>query len=195
LQLALEFAAESDEVATEAGKQLDQVAGGNVTLKVLQHYVALHPDSATARCQLGVAFLRRRQAREALSAFDAALELDPDQPLALNYAGLLNADAGNLATAETLFRRLILVAPQLAKAHENLGLVVAKQGRPGEALAHYDEALKLDPSSASAHRNAARACEQLGQMEEVRRHREIAEKLKPAAVDTKSGGVAPPKPP
>lgn len=194
LQLALEFAAESDEVATEAGKLLDRVAGGNVTLKVLQHFVAVHPDSATARCQLGVALLRRRHAKEALSAFDATLELDPDQPLALNYAGLLNAEAGNLANAESLFRRLILVAPQLAKAHENLGLVVAKQGRPEEALAHYDEAMKLDPSSASAHRNAALACEQLGQMDEARRHREFAEKLKPAAAETKSGGEAPPNP-
>ncbi len=138
LQLALQLAGESTEVADAAGKQLERVAGGSVTLKVLRHFVALHPDSATARCQLGVALARRRQFKEALSEVDAALALDPDERQALNYAGLMSAESGDLARAETLFRHLILVAPQLASAHENLGSVVAKQGRHDEALAHFE---------------------------------------------------------
>jgi len=181
LQTTLVFAGESTEIMDAALKQLEQIAGGRVTLKVLQHYVGQHPDSATGHCQLGIALLRRQQANAALSAFNAALALDPDSQQALHFAGLLNAELGDLPNAEKLFRRLVLVAPQLASAQANLALAIAKQGRLDEALTHYERALELDARSVSAHRNAALAYEQLGQTEEARRHREIADSLESQA--------------
>ena len=133
LQMALDLAGESTEIADAAGKQLDQVAGGRVTLKVLQQFVTSHPKSASAHCQFGIALLKRRKITAALSAFDAALAIDPDSQQALHFAGLIDADSGNLPQAEAHFRRLIAVAPQLASAHQNLANVLVKQGQHDEA--------------------------------------------------------------
>ncbi len=69
--------------------------------------------------------------------------------------GRLRELAGDLAAAETSYRRAIALEPGHARSCNNLGAVLVYQGRIGEALACYRQALALDPDQPEANRNVA----------------------------------------
>ena len=52
--------------------------------------------------------------------------------------------AGRLQTAEEIYRQIVSVEPNHARAHNNLGVACMEQGRPDEAIACYRRALDLN---------------------------------------------------
>jgi tetratricopeptide (TPR) repeat protein len=74
-------------------------------------------------------------------------------------------DAGDLATAEHLFRLVLELEPTMAAAATNLGNLVYQQGTLQEARRLYEQALEHDPSQPEARYNLANVLEDLGQTE------------------------------
>ena len=147
--------------------------------------VGLAPLHAHAHYVLSLAWqqLSRETLPDALTAIREAIRLDPGQPdtyaiessvlcqqhqpaaLAAAEAGLAldpaHADClselSHDGEARTAYERLLQVAPNDVKGHNNLGLTLLKQDRDAEALAHYREALRLDPTFDAAHAGLAEA--------------------------------------
>jgi Flp pilus assembly protein TadD len=111
----------------------------------LKRAVKLRPDIAEAFHNLGFAFERTGDLRNAGRAYEKALQLKPDYPSALNNLGFL------LATTETdtnkavmLCQRAVELKPDSASFRDSLGWALYKVGRLDEALLHFKNAIKID---------------------------------------------------
>jgi Flp pilus assembly protein TadD len=121
---------------------------------------ATRSGDASAQFELALALNRAGQLTDALGAFRASLAINPQLPgVRTQYATTL-AQLGQVAEAETEFRRTIADFPNDAQSRINLAvLLVDRLGSRSTAIALLKEALKLDPASASAQHNLALAAE------------------------------------
>ena len=55
-------------------------------------------------------------------------------------------DKGDFSEAESIFRQVIKIDPNDAKAYYNLGIALSKQGKLKEAIEKYQRSLDLDPN-------------------------------------------------
>lgn len=95
----------------------------------------------------GVAKLEQIGQREAArAAYGAALERWPDNLVALMGLGNTAYAAGDLKTAELVFRRATLAHPEAAAAHNNLAQTLAELDRYDEAAAEARAAVGLGGS-------------------------------------------------
>lgn len=104
---------------------------------------------------LGKTLQEQGKLAEAREAFLYAAELKPDHADALNTAGNLSLELGDLKQAETIYRRIVSRWPNLPIIHNNLGNICYQHNRHGEAEAEYRSAIKLAPDYAIAHYNLA----------------------------------------
>jgi predicted O-linked N-acetylglucosamine transferase (SPINDLY family) len=77
----------------------------------------------------------------------------------------VHQQAGRLALAEEIYRRILAVEPEHAEAHKSLGDVLLGQGKVAEAVASQRRALALKPDLAEAHNSLANALKDLGDLE------------------------------
>jgi len=85
-----------------------------------------------------------------LRLFAATLETNPRSWKAMhNYASALD-DRGRSLEAEPLLRRVIIMRPDSAEAHNDLGVILWKIGRPDEASAMMRQSLALRATAATA---------------------------------------------
>ena len=80
---------------------------------------------------------------------------------ALRFALQLH-EAGSLAEAETLYRRILAVVPENLNALHFLGLLCHQQNRKDEAAGLIQRIIALDPQNADAHNNLGNVLEGLG---------------------------------
>jgi tetratricopeptide (TPR) repeat protein len=74
----------------------------------------------------------------------------PDSPFLQFGLGWMARQGGDLATAETSYRRALALWPQDARVMNNLANVLVAQGRPGPAIDLYRAAMAADPENAAA---------------------------------------------
>ena len=108
--------------------------------------------------------------REAINAYERALQFDPNRVDALLNGGTLYYEEGNLQKASEYFRRAIVLDKENALAHFNLGSVLDEMGEIEAALEHLRRAVRLRPDNPDAHYNLAFVCEKLGAYSEAREH-------------------------
>lgn len=104
--------------------------------------------------------VERQQLADAQIAVRAALQMYPSDGAVHNLAGVITAQQGDSAAAETCFREAIRLAPAAVPFHLNLGrLYQERVGRDsdaaGQALRVYREILRLDPAHTEALYQAA----------------------------------------
>jgi Tfp pilus assembly protein PilF len=80
---------------------------------------------------------------------------------------LRHHQAGDLSSAESLYRQVLQAEPGHAAAHFHLGRLLKARGRLDEAAACYQESLRFNPTSAAAHNNLGDAFTELGRLEEA----------------------------
>jgi tetratricopeptide (TPR) repeat protein len=90
--------------------------------------------------------------------------LTPPQALAL---GLRHHQAGDLGTAEQLYRQVLQIDPRHPTALQQLGLIALQQGRNDAAIDLLTESLGVNPSSPAAHFHLGRALRTQGRLEEA----------------------------
>jgi len=114
---------------------------------------ALGNPTASTLYRLGTLLVKSGQATKARSAFERALEMQPDLAEASNDLGSLLAQSGNLPAAIERFRAALTAAADYPDALNNLGFALLQTGRVPEARELYEKALKLQPDFPEALNN------------------------------------------
>lgn len=129
----------------------------------------LAPDHAVTRHMLGTALCASGQGDEGLAHIDAAMLLDPGQPVyAVNRAILLHS-LGRKADAAAAFRRALRLRPADARSLDGLGSCLADQGHTPQALIPFKHRLTLEPGMAEVYRKVAIVAQRAGRLDEARR--------------------------
>lgn len=111
------------------------------------------PLHARAGCMQGEVLQALKRFDEAEAAFRSILDVEPENPDALNSFGILLNEAKRYAESEAAYRRTLALRPDFPEAHNNLAVLLQKLKRFAEALPHYRRALELQPDYAAARCN------------------------------------------
>jgi tetratricopeptide (TPR) repeat protein len=114
--------------------------------KEAREAIKLSPQSPIFYATLGRVLNHQDRFIEAKSAYERAIELNPEYALGHHYLGLLLYSDLNLSgEGERKFRAAISFAPKFAQAHTYLGLTLLEDEAFDEAGDELEEALELDP--------------------------------------------------
>lgn len=127
--------------------------------------VEQYPDSGFAWGMLGVSM--HLQGKNALSAFQKAVELLPDDAEAHYNLGKVLRDLGQLDAAVANYRLALKIEPGYAMAHNNLGNALRDLGQLDGAAESYRKALEISPNDAVAHNNLGITLKNLGQLDDA----------------------------
>ena len=133
----------------------------------------LLPDVADVHSNLGVAYYFHKRPREALAAFDKALQLKPDLVSALIFSGIANYDLSDPAQAIGLLERAVKLSPSDRLARTWLAHSYAAHSRPREAVDHFLMASQHWPEDVDLWYGLGHAYLQLGR-QEIARLTEVA---------------------
>ena len=122
-------------------------------LALVQRAVALRPDAAVCRNNLGQIFERLKRDEEAARCYEAAIELDAGYAEAYNNLGYARARQDRTADAEALYRTAIDLDPKYAEPHTNLGNLLKDRGELDAAIGCYRRAVELRPDLSELHSN------------------------------------------
>jgi tetratricopeptide (TPR) repeat protein len=148
--------------------------------------LALKPDYAEARNNLGLALASRGRLDEALAQYRKAVELEPAYAEALNNLGLLLARRGQVDEAIGHYRRALEIDPGLARAHYNLAEALTVREQTDEAAVHLRMALALRPEYAEAHNSLGVILAERGKVNEARDQFLKAVELNPQYADARN---------
>jgi tetratricopeptide (TPR) repeat protein len=144
------------------------------------------PGSARAHYNLGVALMDLSRLPEAISQYEAALQINPDYANAHNNLGAALAKVpGQLSEAISHYETALRINPNYAIAHYNLGDALAKiPGQMPEAISHYETALRINPNLAEAHNGLGSVLAEIpGRLPEAISHYEAALRINPYLMD------------
>ncbi len=161
IRVRLAFAALNDNVRAvriEAARVLAAVPAGELSAdrqalleQGLQEYVVAQQASAErpeAQINLGNLYAAQREVKKAVSAYQAAIDLNPEfVPGYVNLADLYRSQQDELG-AEKVLRKAMEVIPRNADVHHALGLSLVRQKRTSEALEELRLASKLNLDNA-----------------------------------------------
>jgi serine/threonine-protein kinase len=117
--------------------------------------VALRPDNAAARTNLGTALRAKGDLAGAIREHRRAIELDPQLVNGHNNLGNALMATGDRAGALKAFRRAIELDPNHASAHSNLGNALQAAGDLPGAVREFRRAIELDPKYPNPHNGLA----------------------------------------
>jgi tetratricopeptide (TPR) repeat protein len=110
--------------------------------------LAVTPDNAEARYNLGRSLLEQGRRAEAIFHLQRSVDLDPRDEHALNDLGIALSRDGRRAEAVTVFRRAILVNPAYTDPYLNLAMAHLSQQDPRAALSVYRDLRAVNPAAA-----------------------------------------------
>jgi tetratricopeptide (TPR) repeat protein len=110
-----------------------------------RHSVAVTGTNWKAYECLGLALLRRGQAREAIPLLAEVVSATPDYDAGHFCLGTALMMVGDRAAAKEELEHVLRLNPHYTEAHENLALVLEAEGRWQEAERHLREVLAADP--------------------------------------------------
>jgi tetratricopeptide (TPR) repeat protein len=154
-------------IAIREGASLRESDSGQyaLALEIVEEKGRLHviakpkpaePDASAEEMYDSAMALEDKDAKDAMSAYEACLEIDSNHVEArINLGRLLHME-GRLAEAEQVYRGTTLTEPYLSF---NLGVLLEDLNRESEAILAYRDALAMDPQLADAHFNLARLYE------------------------------------
>ena len=125
----------------------------NAALALVERAVALRPDAAVCRNNLGQVLERLGNDDEGARCYEAAIALDPGYAEAHNNLGLVRARQDRLTDAEALYRRAIDLDPKYAEPHTNRGNLLKDRGELDAAIGCYRRAIELRPDLSELHSN------------------------------------------
>ena len=110
-----------------------------------------HPELGEAHRALGFAYLNSHQPREAIRAFENALNVEPGDWQSRYHLATLVGGGGDVASAARHLERAIAAKPDYWPAYEELGYLLLRQGKVEEAARRAESVLRLNPRAAEGH--------------------------------------------
>jgi tetratricopeptide (TPR) repeat protein len=136
-------------------KELALVKGDT---KIQQEYSnAIKDLSAADWYDKGKAFQQSNNLKDAIKAYDKAIELNPKYAVAYYNRGLAYNDLGNHQQSINDYNKAIEFRPKFAWAYNNRGKVYHELGNVQQAISDYNKAIELDPNDALAYNNRGNA--------------------------------------
>ena len=119
------------------------------------------------KMQRGIGYAQRGNTKRAAEQFQAVIKMDPKNPDALHFLGIIMHQRGRSDEAIRLICHSLAFAPDNANAHNNLGNVLNETGESEEAIASYRTALKHDPQNAESLNNLGVLLRNRGEFDEA----------------------------
>ena len=144
-----------------------QIQRWSDSFTLFKHTLTVAGPSVAAEDALGLAMHNNGQLDEAAAHFEKALQMQPDDYLALLNMGVIRFYQGRVPEAIEYAQAAIRSDADAAKAHNLLGMALAKQNRNDAALDEMRRAVKLAPKNAEIRNNLGLALAQLGRIPEA----------------------------
>ncbi len=142
-----------------------------------------NPANANAWCFLGILHYDLSRFEDSVEAYQKALEVQPEFPVALsNLANSLGA-LERFEEAEACVRKALELNPQYPTAWNNLGALLVKQGKFREATETFEKSLELMPDNESVHRNLGAVLIRQGKLAEGTEYSNSALRLNPRSAE------------
>jgi len=109
----------------------------------LQKIVALFPDDARARLQLGLNYFGTQDFQKAIEHFSKAIQLDPKFPAPYNMRGYAHRAIKDFKKAEADFKSYIKVLPDDPNPYDSYAELLLATGRYNESIEAYKKALAV----------------------------------------------------
>jgi Flp pilus assembly protein TadD len=143
------------------------------------HTIACTSGNAIAHVNLGNFLFQKGRVDEAITQYQAALQIRPDYAAAHNNLGNALRQEGRLDEAMVHFQKALEINPNYAKAHYNLGVALAQKGLVDQATVQFRKALESQPDNAEACYNLGNALIQKGNVSEAVTFYQEALQIKP----------------
>jgi Flp pilus assembly protein TadD, contains TPR repeats len=111
--------------------------------------------------------LANGQFGEAIKAYKAALQLNPDSDRAQHGLGNVLREQGDFQAAIPFIQQAIIMQPDIAEYHNTLGMLFQQKGEFEKAVTFHRRAVNLDPNYAAACCNLGVALKNLNRAEEA----------------------------
>lgn len=121
-----------------------------------QKVLALEPDDAKTRYNLGENLLKTGRLDEAVTQFQKVLALQPGNAEAHDNLGVALVHQKQINLAISQFQQALATRPTFAEARNNLGMALFQQGRLSEAATQFQKALAAQPDFAEAQNSLTR---------------------------------------
>jgi Flp pilus assembly protein TadD len=118
--------------------------------RLLNHALSIAPDDAVTIVEIGRLLVAEERTDEAITAFKAALAVQPDFLDAWLALGAAYAGSRDLTRARVAFRRATELAPRDPAPRASLAFLEVREGRLDAARTWANEALGLQPDHALA---------------------------------------------
>ena len=132
-----------------------------------QYNQAVKGLSATDWYEKGVKFYESGNYKEALNAFNKAIQLNPQYAAAYNNRGVAYGKLGNYQQAINDYNKAIQLNPQYAIAYYNRGNVYHKLGNYQQAINDLNNTIQLNPQLTVAYYNRGIAYDKLGNYQQA----------------------------
>jgi predicted TPR repeat methyltransferase len=132
---------------------------------------------------IAVGLHRDGRLAEAEAVYNEILEVQPDHPTAMHYAGVLAHQIGRSDDAVELIEKSLALVPDRADWYSNLGIVQQGREKLDEAIAAYHRAIELDPTHANAHSNLGVLLRATGKPVEAEAAYRTAIRINPEHID------------
>jgi len=138
-----------------------------------------NPACWMAHNNLGETLANKGRIGEAISQFQEALRLKPDDAHAHNNLGNAFLNTGRIDEAISQYQEAIRLKPDYAEARYNLGIGLLQTGRVDEAVVQFQKAIAIEPDFAKAHYDLGNVLFQKGRLDEAVSQYQEAIRLKP----------------
>ncbi|MBF0379579.1 MAG: tetratricopeptide repeat protein [Magnetococcales bacterium] len=124
--------------------------------------------------------------KSAIQCYQKALELNPENTIALSNIGTAFQHTGQIDKAVTSYEKALSIKPDFVEVYSNLGTVLQEQGKFTQAAASYQKAIAIKPDFADAYSNLGNTMREIGNLEEAEQYCQKALLLKPNFADAHS---------
>ncbi len=139
--------------ALEHGWNVHQSGNVAAAESIYRQVLAQVPGNANALVYLGIALFDQRRFQESSDSYRAAIEKQPQFPIAWNNLGNTLRMLGRVDEAEECFAKALSQQPGYMSALKNRGTLWIWTGEIERGLQWYEQGLKVDPNNAELHRN------------------------------------------
>lgn len=168
LQDSIARLTEFDRLVT-AGNALGQ-ADPDETISMMKKILAIKPDHAQSRGDLGAAYLVKGDHAEAEAQLRAGVEHDAEDSYCLTTLAALASQEGRWEDAAGLYAQAEKIEPRHADIHFRWGLALLKLERWTEAEVRFRRALSINPRHAGGSQGLSEALLRLRYLEEALLH-------------------------
>jgi len=144
-----------------------------------RHNVEKNPGDFEAHYNLAAMLQAKDKLDAAISEYELAVRLRPDDAVANNALGAALVGAAHPGQGVGYLQAALKARPDYFDAHYNLGLALAAQNDFEGASQHFRLALRLQPQDANVEANLGAALAEMGQFPEAKSHFEHALQIDP----------------